>query len=74
MSLPREIAVKKMGNEWILVQQPVKALRSLRSTAEILKQPIPVQTNYKVPFSGQQFEMELEMKASAPCIAGVKIA
>ncbi|MFX6023590.1 levanase, partial [Acinetobacter baumannii] len=30
MSLPREIAVKKMGNEWILVQQPVKALRSLR--------------------------------------------
>jgi fructan beta-fructosidase len=74
MSLPREIAVKKMGNEWILVQQPVKALRSLRSTAEVLKQPITVQTNYKVPFSGQQFEMELEMKAAAPCVAGIKIA
>ena len=29
MSLPRSIAVKKIGNEWILVQQPVEQLNSL---------------------------------------------
>jgi len=74
MSLPRQLAVKKMGSEWILVQEPVKSIRSLRSTAEVLKQPVAVQTNYTLPFKGQQFEMELEMKAAAPTIAGIRIA
>ncbi len=74
MSIPRKLSVKKMGSEWILVQAPIKTLRSMRSTAEVLNNPIPVKTNYKLPFGGQCFEMELDIKPSITSISGVKIA
>ncbi len=74
MSIPRKLSVKKMGSEWILVQEPIKSLRSMRSTAEVIKSEIPVKTNYKLPFSGQCFEMELDIKPSTTSISGVKIA
>ncbi len=74
MSIPRKLSVKKMGSEWILVQEPIKSLRSMRSTAEVLKTEIPVKSNYKLPFRGQCFEMELDIKPSTTSISGVKIA
>lgn len=74
MSIPRKLAVKKMGNEWILVQEPIKALRSLRSTAQVLQKSIPVKTKYTVPFKGQCYEMEFDLRPSTTSISGVKIA
>ncbi len=74
MSLPRKLAVKKMGNEWILIQEPIKAINSLRSTAEVLKEPVSVKTNFTTPFKGQCFEMELDIRPTATSVSGVKIA
>jgi fructan beta-fructosidase len=44
MSLPRSIAVKKVGNEWILVQQPVDQLNALIGSAKsfLTSTPIPL--------------------------------
>ena len=44
MSLPRSIAVKKVGNEWILVQQPVDQLNALIGPAKsiLTSNPIPL--------------------------------
>jgi len=74
MSLPRKLAVKKMGNEWVLVQQPIKAIASLRSTAQVLKNSAPVKSRYITPFKGQCFELELDLRPSTTSISGVKIA
>ncbi len=74
MSIPRKLAVKKMGSEWILVQEPIKALRSMRSTAEVLKEPIKVTYNYSTPFKGQSYEMELSIRPGTTSVSGVKIA
>ncbi|MGB4769945.1 MAG: GH32 C-terminal domain-containing protein, partial [Chitinophagaceae bacterium] len=42
MSLPRSIAVKKIGNEWILVQQPVDQLNSLIAPSKSFAPSAPI--------------------------------
>lgn len=41
MSLPRNIAVKKLGNEWFLVQNPVEGLASLYGPANLFSPSSP---------------------------------
>ena len=74
MSLPRKLAVKKMGNEWMLVQEPVKAITAMRSTAQVLKAGVPVKNKYVLPFTGNCFEMEFDLRPSVTSISGMKIA
>lgn len=74
MSLPRKLAVKKMGSEWVLVQEPVKALRAIRSTGQVLEGPIAVKNGYILPFKSNCFEMEVELKPAITSVSGIKIA
>lgn len=74
MALPRKLSVKKAGNEWVLVQEPIKALRSLRSTAQVLKNSVPVKYRHVLPFKGNCFEMELDIRPSTTSVSGLKIA
>ncbi len=74
MSLPRTLSVKKVNQEWVLIQKPVAAINTLRQSAE----KIPVQeivTGKKtVPVKSRQFEMELTIEPSALSTCGVRIA
>lgn len=74
MSIPRKLSVKKVGSEWVLVQEPIKALRDLRSTVQLIKGPIAVNNSYTLPFKSNCFEMELALKPTINSISGIKIA
>ena len=73
MSLPRNMSVKKINNEWVLLQKPVAALQSLRTKAWELKNETINETKL-LPVKSQQFEMEIMIEPSALSTSGVRIA
>lgn len=73
MSLPRTMSVKKIYKEWVLVQNPVTALQSLRTKALDLKNEMIADAKL-LPVKSQQFEMEIVLSPSVSSITGVRIA
>jgi len=73
MSIPRNLSVKKNGNEWILVQKPIASANSLkkelyRSTA------ITVDSKNILPVKSNQFELEVDMAPGANALCGLRLA
>jgi len=73
MSLPRELSVKKINNEWILIQQPARELLKLRGKGVTLKNQI-VEFTKKLPFSSQTMEMEFVLIPAINSISGIRLA
>jgi fructan beta-fructosidase len=73
MALPRNLSLKKNNNEWILIQQPVIALKSLRTNAIELKN-INVVAKKDLPVKSQQLEIELILQPAQNVISGVRLA
>jgi fructan beta-fructosidase len=73
MSLPRNLSVKKVNHEWMLLQKPVAALQTLRTKALELKKEDIVDTKL-LAVKSQQFEMELLLVPTAQSTSGVRIA
>jgi len=73
MALPRSLALKKINNEWILIQQPVGALKKLRANAVELKN-IEVVGKKQLPLKTQQLEMEVVLQPGGNVITGVRLA
>ena len=73
MSLPRSLAVKKIGDEWILIQQPVAQVRQLRSKPLSWKN-VSVKNDFLLPARSQTCEIELAFKHSAQGVAGIRLA
>ena len=73
MSLPRNMSVQKINNEWVLMQKPVAALQSLRTKAWELKNETINETKL-LPVKSQQFEMEILIEPSTHSTSGVRIA
>jgi sucrose-6-phosphate hydrolase SacC (GH32 family) len=73
MSLPRNLSVKKVNNEWVLIQKPVTATNSLRKENFKLAKEI-VSEHKTLPIKSTQFEIELTITPSAASVSGVKIA
>lgn len=73
MGLPRNISVKKSGNNWILVQQPVKETETLRnSVLQLDKYKVSKETD--AGFAGTQFEMQCTIETAAKTLAGIRLA
>jgi len=73
MALPRNLVLKKVNNEWILIQQPVTALKSLRTNPIELKN-ITVAAKKELPVKSQQLEMELQLQPGQNVVTGVRLA
>jgi fructan beta-fructosidase len=73
MSLPRKLSVKKQGDDWVLIQQPIVAIEKLRLTKENISNST-VTTQTILPQKGNCFEMELDMLPSKNAIGGIKLA
>jgi fructan beta-fructosidase len=56
MSLPRSLAVKRVGNEWILVQSPVEQFNSVRGPAKSFSAATPIN------LTTSSFELEWNWK------------
>lgn len=73
MSLPRSLSVKKIGDEWILMQQPVEQVKQLRQKLSSWKN-INVKNNFLLPVQSQVCELELVFKPSSQSISGIRLA
>lgn len=73
MSLPRKLSVKKQGDDWVLVQQPIAGLQTLREKKQEIKE-ISVTQSKTLPFSGTSYELSLSIQPSENTIAGIRIA
>lgn len=71
-SLPRTMKVKKVNNEWVLVQQPVAAVKTLRTRPLEMKNR-GVTGTFTLPRKSRQFEMLLTYEPSAST-SGVRLA
>jgi len=73
VSLPRSLAVKKVGDEWILVQQPVQQVKQLRSKLSSWKN-LTVKNSFLIPVQSQTCELEIVFKPSSQSVSGVRLA
>ncbi len=73
MSLPRSLSVKRVGDEWILLQQPVEQVKQLRSKPLTWKN-IKVKTHFLLPAQNQTCELEFVFSPSNQSITGIRLA
>ncbi len=73
MALPRNLSVKKTGDEWILIQKPVTVLNNLRK--KLFKSAgIIVADKNILPVKSNQFELQVDIEPAANATCGLKIA
>jgi fructan beta-fructosidase len=73
MSLPRELSLKNVNNEWILIQQPVTSLKNLRAPPDEFNS-LMVDGKKLLPVKSQQLEMEVVLQPSPNSVSGVHLA
>jgi len=56
MSLPRYIEAKKVGNSWVLVQNPVEGLK------ELMREETTLEARNEMPLTDQDFQLEWNWK------------
>jgi fructan beta-fructosidase len=73
MSLPRTLSVKKINGEWILIQQPVKAIDEQRKM--VYKDfMVGFHNSMKLPVMSQQCEIDFSLGVLDSDTGGVRIA
>ncbi len=73
MALPRNLSVKKINNEWILIQKPVSITNSLQK--ELYKATdIIVDNKNTLPIKSCQFELQVDIEPSADATCGLRLA
>jgi fructan beta-fructosidase len=73
MSVPRSLRLKKAGNTWVLQQQPVKALQSLRGLVTEWKNKT-VNSEEGFPAKGQVIELDAELVPAKNASCGIRLA
>jgi fructan beta-fructosidase len=74
MSLPRQLAVKKVNNTWVLLQKPVFQLQALRQTILASQENQLLNGTKSLPVHSQQMEIVLKITPGASAVTGVRIA
>jgi fructan beta-fructosidase len=72
MSLPRELSLKKINNEWTLIQKPIEAIKSLRKN--FFQWKGIVNKKKILPVKGQNVELELSLQIPENGNGGVELA
>ena len=74
MSLPRTMTVKKTGNGWILLQQPVAAINQLREAATVQVKSKTVDSSITLTTKSIQCEIDLLLEPAAGSTCGLLLA
>ncbi len=74
MSLPRKLSVKKINEEWILLQQPLESLQSLRSSEVFEMKNVIVENEKILEVKSTQCEMEISWKPAPNSTSGIMLA
>ena len=73
MSLPRKLSLKKINGEWILIQNSLQNLKSLRVSSKSFTTKI-VSKQADIDFHGNVFEAEILFIPSTTGESGIKLA
>lgn len=73
MALPRELHLRKVNGEWILLQKPTPALQALRVPAW-QSQKISVSGIKQLPVKSQQCELEITLQPGTNANSGIRLA
>ena len=73
MSIPRNLSVKKIGDELILIQKPVSNTNSLRKKVFTLKN-VTVSDKKVLPVNSKQFELQVDIEPAVDAVCGLKLA
>jgi len=73
MSLPRNLTVKKVNDRWVLLQQPIAALQTLRGKLQTINN-ITFHNDYIMLQRSQQCEILLTLEPGVSKTCGVKLA
>ncbi len=73
MSLPRKLSLKKINNEWILIQQVIPSFQTLRKESVVFVNKT-ITKEETLGFAGQVFEMELMFQPPLTGESGIKLA
>ncbi len=73
MSLPRQLSLKKIQGEWVLLQKPVEQIKKLRSTMSSWKN-VDVANHFSLPLHSQTFEMEIIFTPTPGGTGGIRVA
>jgi fructan beta-fructosidase len=74
MSLPRTMMVKKLGNEWILLQQPPAAVQQLRQPMLLQLANRPIQHSMPIAANTIQCELAITLQPSGTGNSGLRLA
>ena len=74
MSIPRTLRLKKIDSEWILLQEPIDAMKSLRSAQLASINNVDIETSRLVAVRSQQLEADLIIKPGANSTCGIRLA
>jgi fructan beta-fructosidase len=74
MSLPRNLSVKKTGDTWVLLQQPIAALQALRKAELPMPQNELLGGTKPLSIQSQQLEIDLCITPAASANVGVRLA
>jgi fructan beta-fructosidase len=72
MSIPRELSLRRIGEQIRLCQQPVRELKSLRGEAWELKDR-PIRGNVPIAIRGQQLELEVVFEIGQAKEVGLRV-
>jgi fructan beta-fructosidase len=73
MALPRTLSVKKINNEWLLIQKPIAVTNSLQKKIFSLQNEL-VNENKLLSVKSKQFKIEVSIEPSASSVSGVRLA
>lgn len=73
MSIPRTLSVKKINNEWILIQKSVEKIKTLREYAYSGSNYI-IEKAFTLPVLSQQCEVDAVIEPGPGSVAGLRIA
>lgn len=74
MTLPRRLSVEKINNTWVLLQEPLPALQSLREKELASEQNELLGGIKSLSIQSQQLEADLEITPGASTVAGIRLA
>ena len=73
MSLPRQLSLKKVNNAWILLQQPLTAVQTLRTNVVTLANKT-ITGNLSTTIKSQQLEADVLLQPAVASQCGIRLA
>jgi len=72
MSLPRMLSVSKIGDEWLLLQEPVPSIEMLRSSPTLQVKKRVIEKLDALPVKSQQFELDCSIESLGASTFGLR--